>query len=202
MQIEEINEKNSIQEESIDTSSIETIKKISKLISKQDIKKIMEQIPQEAINQISDEEIKKIKEVKEVTPETLEKLSAGLQPGTKKVLKYLGASAVLATVGVGSYYLGNLNAKKDMESSLKNSYEDGYKKGYKQGNKIGSINGYRTASQRASFEQLSEKENRDAISMGFSFLTGVAVASQMMNSQNESPSFFTEKDLQAKNYGL
>lgn len=208
MQIEETNEKNITQEEHIDTSPIETIKKISKLVSKQDIEKIMKQIPQEAINQISDEEIKKIKEVEEITPETFAELSAGLGSGTKKVLKYLGAGAVLATVGVGAYHLGNLNAEKanaqceevmkNLQANLKNSYEDGYKKGYKKGNKkgnkIGSINGYNTAAKRASIEQLSQKKNKDAISMGFSFLTGVAVASQMMNSQNESPSFFTEKD--------
>ena len=86
MKIEEIDEKNDTPEEYIDTSSIETIKEISKLVSKEDIEKIMKQIPQEAINQISNEEIKKIKEVKEITPETLAKLSAGLGSGTKEVL--------------------------------------------------------------------------------------------------------------------
>lgn len=194
MEIEEINEKNDTPEEYIDTSSIETIKEISKLISKQDIEKIMEQFPQEAINQISDEEIKKIKEIKEDTSETFEKLSAGLRPSTKKVLEYLGASAVLATLGISAYNLGNLNAKKDMKNLLKNSYEDGYKKGYKKGNKIGSITGYNTAAKRASIEQLSKKDDEYALGAAISFIIGANTAAQVLNLQNKNPSSITEED--------
>lgn len=208
MKIEEIDEKNDTPEEYIDTSSIETIKEISKLVSKEDIEKIMEQIPQEAINQISDEEIKKIKEVKEITPETLAKLSAGLGSGTKEVLKYLGAGAVLATVGIGAYHLGNLNAEKanaqceevmkNLQANLKNSYEDGYgkgyKKGYKKGNKIGSINGYNTASKRASIEQLSKKDDKYALCAAISFVIGANTAAQALNLQNKNPRIYTEKD--------
>lgn len=205
MQIEEINKENIMSGEQIDTSSIEMIKEISKMVSKQDIKKIMEQIPQEAINQISDEDIKTIKEVKDVTPETLEELSAGLEVNTKKILKYLGAGAVLATVGVGSYCLGNLNSKKanaqcedlrnkmeELEVDLKNSYETGYKKGYKKGNKIGSVNGYNTALQKFRMNKIGKQE---AISMPIVFLAGAATASKVLNSQNQEPLFLTENSI-------
>ncbi len=40
MQIEEINKENIMSGEQIDTSSIEMIKEISKMVSKQDIKKL------------------------------------------------------------------------------------------------------------------------------------------------------------------
>lgn len=125
-----------IPKEVLEQISEEDIKKAAHQIPKEDIEKVMSNIPQK--------DIKKISKIEEVTPDTLEQLSAGIGSQTKKSLKYLGAAAILIAATATSYAVGNFKGKKRGETvGYASGFNKGRAKGYTSGFDQGHVQGLR-----------------------------------------------------------
>lgn len=144
-----------IPKEVLEQISEEDIKKAAHQIPKEDIEKVMSNIPQK--------DIKKISKIEEVTPDTLEQLSAGIGSQTKKSLKYLGAAAILIAATATSYAVGNFKGKKRGETvGYASGFNEGRAKGYTSGFDEGREKGYTSG-----FDEGYTKGADDAYDEGF-----------------------------------